>query len=265
MVRLFALCLVTAAPDGFQEIVDAVGDVSHDVSCATMERWIAGHEDSDEVPHALLWMARLRLLDGRDDLARPLIERAQAQAGDGRWRYPVLKELASIDAGARRYGVALDELDLLAASDDDYWRSIAATARVEVRAARAAWWAMTLLLGVLAAACGARLIAARGRGAKVWPPPFEVIAALPVTLVLAVAASRHAGAEGRALFEVLLGGLVLLWVTGVALQERGLSRTRRMLEMLFAGVELAGLFFCVLVANGLLSKAVDTLIIAFVQ
>jgi hypothetical protein len=265
MLCLFALCLAATAPDGFQEIVDAVGDVSHDVSCATMERWIAGHADSDEVPHGLLWMARLRLLDGRDDLARPLIERALARAGDGRWRYPVLKELASIDAGDRRYGAALDELDVLAASGDDYWRSIAVTARVEVRAARAAWWAMALLLALLAAACAARLIAARRRGAKLWPPPFEVIATLPVMLLLAVGAARHAGAEARSLLEILLGGLVLLWVTGVALQGRALSRTRRTAEMLFAAVELAGLFFCVLVANGLLSKAVDTLVIAFVQ
>src|SRR5581483_8723580 len=132
-------------------------------------------------------------------------------------------------------------------------------------AARAVWWAMVVILLLLAAGCGARLIATMRRGTRVWPPPFEVIAVLPVLLLLGGAAAAHRGPEGRSLLEILLGGLVLLWVTGVALQNQSLRPARRALEVLLASVELGGLFFAVLVANGLLSRAVDTLIIAFVQ
>jgi hypothetical protein len=262
-----ALCVSAAAhaSEDFHAIADRVGEVSHDTSCAAMEQWLVEHPGSDEAPHALLWMARLRLLDGRDDLARPLLERAGPLARTGAWHYPVLKELASLDAGERRYALALEELAELEASGDEYWRAIGSNARGEVRAARLAWWTMAGLLAVLGGVCAARLAWARRRSSKLWPPPFEVMAALPVIAVLGLAAAVRPGPEGRCVLELLGGGVVLLWVSGVALQDRSLTWPRRAAELLLGAAQLAGLFFCVLVANGLLSKAIDTLIIDLVQ
>jgi hypothetical protein len=210
-------------------------------------------------------MARLRLLDGRDDLARPIIERARAVSTTGPWRYPVLKELASLDAGERRYSEALEALGELEASGDPYWVTMAESARAEVRAARAQWWLMIAVLAALAATCGLRATSARRRGVKLWAPPFEVIATLPLMIIVGVAAAARHGPEGRTILEMVIGGVALLWVTGVALSNRTFSTGRRALELLIAAFQLAGLFYCVLVANGLTSKAIDTLIIAFVQ
>jgi hypothetical protein len=128
-----------------------------------------------------------------------------------------------------------------------------------------AWWVMAALLAALAAVCAARLALARRRSSKLWPPPFEVMAVLPVIAVLGLAAATRPGPEGRCVLELLIGGLVLLWVSGVALQNRALSRWHRAAELLLAAAQLASLFFCILVANGLLSKAIDTLIIDLVQ
>jgi hypothetical protein len=91
------------------------------------------------------------------------------------------------------------------------------------------------------------------------------MAALPVIAVLSLAAAARPGPEGRCVLELLAGGIVLLWVSGVALQDRALTWPRRAAEVLLGAMQLAGLFFCVLVANGLLSKAIDTLIIDLVQ
>ena len=256
---LTLLLLAAPASPEFDSVVGGISDRGHDESCALMERWIAAHPDAADVPRGLLWMARLRLLDGRRDLARPLLERARRTGAGTRWESAAAKEIADLDAAAHRWSEAIAAYDRLAASPDPYWREIGELARAEARKGRALWSIMWGVLFALVAFVAVRAALAIRAGARPLAVPKEALIGAPVAALLMVAALGKEPAELRAVATLAFGGLALLWTNGLALRGKRLSTARRLGEVALAVGQTAALAYCAIVASGLWNKLVDTL------
>lgn len=261
---MLALCLLVAAlhaqvpapPDpGFQAIVERVGQQSHDASVAQMQAWVDAHARAPDAGRGLIWMAELRLADHRLDLARPYFERAARDYPQTEWGYQGLKGVADIDVAHHRYAPAIATYDALARLPLPYWEYVGRMAAISARQERLRWW---LFLGLSVALCVsvvARLRAAR----QVWPPPEEATWALPVALVMLLAALGQPPEEGRAVITVAVGAVALLWAHGAQLRARPPGTAGRIFAGATGLLEAAALLYCAVIANDLWLKFAETL------
>ena len=248
------------APDAdFEAIVRGVADRTHDASCAAMEEWIAGHAGTPEAARGLLWMARLRRMDQRDDRARPLLDRALVVGKGTTWELPALKEIADIEAAHRHYGSAIETYDRLAGEKDAFWSTVGRLAATDARAARGRWTLCCCLLLALVALGGTRLALAARAGRRPWVIPREAIFAAPLALLLLFQAYLQPPAEAHAVAALTLGGFALLWILGVSVRGQALTVKRRIAEIALGACQTAALFFCALAGNDLWVKFIDTL------
>jgi hypothetical protein len=265
ILLLASLCLVAPigqpAPDmDFDAIARGVADRTHDASCAAMEEWVAGHAGTPGAARALLWMARLRRMDERDDLAGPLLARALDVAKGTTWELPALKETADLEAAQRRFGRAIEIYDRLAGEQDAFWSTAGRLAAEDARAARGRWYLCCALLLALVALGGTRLALAARAGRRPWVIPREAIIAAPIAGLLLIQAHLQPLAEAHAVGALTLGGFALLWITGVSVRGQRLTVKRRLAEIALGACQSAALFFCALVGNGLWLKFLETLV-----
>jgi hypothetical protein len=256
LALLLSLGAAGAGP-GFDEILEQVGSEGHDALCAQMQAWVDAHPGDPQAARGLVWMAELRLSDGRADLARPLFTRAAALSPGSEWGHQGAKGLADLDAAAHRYGPALATYDRLAAIPDPYWSYIGRASGASARRERVRWFAFVGLAAALALGVALRLWRARG---ALWPPPEEASYALPVVAMMLLAAAAQPPAEARAVSTVAVGALALLYAHGVHLRARPEARGLRVLEGGLGLLEAVALLYCAVVANDLWLKFAETLV-----
>ncbi|MGC4122406.1 MAG: hypothetical protein QM765_49070 [Myxococcales bacterium] len=256
---LFAMLAAPPPDAAFESIVSGLAGRSHEDSCMQMASWLSANPNSPEVPRGLLWVARIRLLEGRSDLARPLMERARHEGAGTRWENAALKELADLDAAEHRFSEAIAGYDRLASSPERYWSTLGQLAAKSARAERVRWysgWGVGLALFTLVAF---RLSLALRSGTRLLPVPLEAWIALPVAAALLFLAFKKPPAQLQAVTTIAVGGLALLWANTVVLRGRVLSGRRRAGEVLLAAGQALALSYCAFVGSGLWAKLLATL------
>ncbi|HEY3449325.1 MAG TPA: hypothetical protein VGK67_23425 [Myxococcales bacterium] len=261
LATVAALVLLAAAPSdpAFESIVSGIANRSHEESCAQMDAWLTANPSAPDASRGLLWVARVRLLDGREDLARPLIERARLAGAGTRWEHAATKELADLDVAGHHWSEAIAGYSRLATSSDPYWSTLGKLAVRTASAERTRWYALWLLGVALAALVAIRLGLALRSGARLWPIPLEVPIGAPIALLFVLAALGKPPAQLQAVLSIALGGLALTWANAIVLRGRTLSAKRRIGEVLLAAGQAAALSFCAIVASGLWAKLMATL------
>jgi len=256
-VAALALSLSLAVPSGgFEAIASRAGARSHDASCARMQAWVDAHPRDPRAGRGLVWMAELRLVDARADLALPLFARAARDFAGSEWGWEGEKGVADLDLARHSYASAIATYDRLATLPGPYWRYVGRTSAKAARAARRRWHVFLLLAALLTIGLGVRLFRARR---ALWPPPEELTYALPVAAVMLLACLRQPAGEAHAVATVALGALVLLYAHGVHLRARAASAPARALEALLGLCEAAALLYCAVVASGLWARFAETL------
>lgn len=257
-----AILVLLAAPGGdpaFESIVAGLANRSHAESCAQMEAWLAANPTSPDVPRGLLWAARVRLMDGREDLARPLVERARDEGAGTRWENAAKKELADLDVGARRYFRAAATFDQLAASPEPYWSTLGKLSAASARSEGYRWLGFLVVFNALVLLVVLRFALARKRGAPVLPVPLEVGIGAPLALALVLVSLGKQPAQVHAVLWMAIGGVVLLWANAISLRGTTLTTGQRLRAAALGASQGLTLAYCALVANGLWSKLLATL------
>lgn len=253
---LFALLALTAAGDpGFDQIVGKVGEQSHDLSCAQMQAWVQAHPQDPNAGRGLVWMAELRLADHQLQLARPLLERAAHDYAGTEWGWHGVKGLADLDAASHHYEAAIAAYRQLEALPSPYWRYVG---KMAVISAGEEQLRFRIYLVLTAALVGGVIFRASRARSALWPPPEELTYALPVVLVMLVAAMAQPPEEARAVVTVALGGALLLWAHGAQLRAHPPSTLARLLLGVIGLGEAAALLYCAVVANDLWMKFAET-------
>jgi len=256
LAEAVAVAALLAADPAFDAIVTSATSTSHEQALARMQEWVDAHPGDPESARALVWMARLRRSDGRDEAARALLERALREGPGTEWALHAEKALGDLDLEAHRYAPAIARYDHLAGLPAPLWRYVGSSAAGHARGERTRFRILIAILAALAALSLARVIRAGGPR-SLWPPPAELLWLLPVLLVLLAAAAAQEAPEARAVVSLSLGGAALLWLNGAWLRARP-PRRMALPALLGLGQALA-LLYCAMVWNGLWDKLVDTI------
>ena len=254
-----------AAGADFDAIVSGVATRPRADSCRLMQAWVDLHGHDTAAAQGLLWIGRLRLLDGRTDLARQAFERIVREWPNTPWRLRANKELADLDLAVHRYSAAIEAYDELAGQPDAFWANLGRSAASEARDDR-----MRFMLGIVLALAMlvtgiARVGLAWQAGPGAWRVPREALVALPVVGFMLFAAEQQPAAEAEAAVTVALGGLAVLWTTAVHLRGRALRVGRRVGESMLALVQAAALAYCAIEMSGLWLKFMHTVMMGEVD
>ena len=247
----------TAAPAGpaFDDIVSAVTAQNHDLSCAAMQGWLDAHPGDPRAAQGLVWMARLRTTDRRYDEARALLVRALREPPQGEWPLHAKKALGDLDLESHRFAPAIAAFEELARSPLPLWRYVGSNAAENARGERSRFRIMLLLLAAL---CSLWLFRLRGLR-PLFPPPMELVYALPVLLLVMLAAGSQEEPEAHALVTLGLGSAALLWLNGAWARARRPSGRARWAYLLVGALQASAMLYCAMIGNGLWEKLKDTI------
>jgi hypothetical protein len=262
-VSALSIALLLAVPPerGFDEIIAGVGEKSREALCAEMQGWVDAHPGDPRAARGLLWMSQLRSMDGREDLVGPLLERVIRDFPESEWRVRAETRLADLHLSRREFGAAIEIYDRLAASASPLGGYLGRLGAARARSEQVRFYVFLTLAAALLLAALSRLWLTRRAGGKIlWPIPEEVLIGLPLAAIVLIISSTHPAEEGRAVATIALGGMVLLWVNAVYFRARPPRRGRAVLEGIWGVLQGAALLYCAIVANGLWSRLIDTLI-----
>lgn len=252
------LLLALASQDsGLEELASNVGAVSHPQTISALEAFVASHPGDPNVDRALLLEAQLYRADGDDAHALEVLNRILAAPGFSAWRRDAALERASLDVAAWRFGAALSAYGWLAHDPDERRRYQARMGAAEALAMRARLYLGCAISFALVAVVLWRL--ARARRALL-PPTEEVTYALPLVVLLGIAALSQPAAEARAVLTLAGGGLVLLWANSSFWRLRRPRGLLRVVEPAFAAGQAFGLLYCAIVSNNLWHRLVETFV-----
>lgn len=257
-LALAALLWSASPPDVNKPFVDLAGELAsrpHDEACARMTTWLAAHPDDDNVPRGLAWMARLRLMDGRADEARMILERLKPDS-TSRWRFDAIALLAGIDVDEGKNAAAVPLYEALRAAPSERLRDQGERGAREATAARNRSALMGLDCVCLLLWLAFLIRRARGR---LWPPAAEAIVSLPVILVVTAFAFTRIGGERQALWVLAGVGEIMLLVHGAALRARPPQGAARGVWAVIAVVEALAIFYVAVVSAGLWPLLMQTL------
>ncbi len=242
----------------FDEIVGTVTEDSRDASCARMQAWVDAHPNHPQIPRGLVWMSKLRHADGRDDLARSLLERTLREYRGTEWELHAIQGLADLDLKSHRYGRAIAGYETLARSPDPLFSYIGRYGALNARGERVRFDVFLGLLAALAALSLHRLWRS-GWLRSLWPPPAELLYPLPVPLLMLVGSTALEVPERHTVITLALGGIALLWLNGAYLRARPPKGGGRVVQAALGIFQACALLYCAMIANGLWGKLVDTI------
>lgn len=241
--------------DELEAIAAQVGTAGAEATRARLAAFAAAHPGSDEGARALLLVGQLWRKDGRDDLAGQAYQRVVTEAPASPSALDAELGLGDLALTARDWAEAARRFERVARVGEGRFLY---QARLGLELASAERLRYRLFLGVAAALVALSLW--RGARARtLWPPPEEVLAALPVAGLLLLASLSQPDAEARAVRVLALGGLALLWANAAAFAARPPRGARRLLEVALGLGQAAGLLFCAIIAGGLWTRFVETL------
>jgi hypothetical protein len=251
------LALLAASPDDFDAIVRDVGRVQPLVLASRMEAWAQASPGDARVGQALLWAAQQRLRELDREGARRTLERLVETTPSSPAVPDAQLVLADLEVETHDFTQALARYDLVQTAGDERLRYLAAEHRREALSARVRFVVSWVVGGLLALIAAARLRRARA-GRTLWPLPEEAWRALPVALLLAVAAFGQPAQERQAVLTVCALGFALTWVTGAAWTARAPRGNWRFAEALLAVAQAGGVLFLAIESSRLWSRVVDT-------
>lgn len=252
------LMLTVAEPQGVDEIASRVGQVSHDATVAELETFVAANPKGAQTGRALLLAAQLRRADGREDLARILLERAVLAAPASPVALDASLALSDLEFSERHFEAAIARYQKVLETASGRWEYQARLGIEYSRAARTRQW---LVVGIWA---GLVLLASwRGvvavRAGTLWPLPEDAKVGLPVAALLALASAGQPPNEAHAVLALAAGGAILLWTNAAYFQVAPPIGWRRWFEASLGIAQAAGLLYCAIVVSGLWAKFVETL------
>jgi hypothetical protein len=255
----FQVSAPVAADASFDAIVTGTTAANHAESCERMQAWVDAHASDPVAARGLVWMAQLRRSDRRGDLARPLLERVRRDYPTTDWALHAQKGIADLDVEAHHFASAIASYDELAKKPSPFWQYVGTQAAKVTRGERTRfYWLLAVAIAILALAA-VRLW--RGDLRALWPPPVELVYALPLLVVMLLAATAQEHDESRAVVTVAMGAAVLLWLNGAHFRASRLAQAgigRRSLAAALGAAQIAGLVYCALVMNNLWGKLADT-------
>ncbi len=255
------LAVALAAIPSFDAIVGGVGARPRTESCRQMEQWLQENPTSPEVPRGLLWIARLRAMDGEAERGRPELERVLRDFAGTEWDLRATKELADLDVQERHWTAALAGYQKLADNPQQPWKQIGSLALLQVRPQRERYFLFEGLALALLLFGVARLALAARAGLTPWKPPTEILVGAPVIGMLLLAALAQPPAQAKAVQLLALGGAFLVWANGALLSGARWTLPRRILESVLGLAQAAALLYCAVVAAGLWDNLVHTMIV----
>ena len=255
---LLAALAASQPEEDFEQIAHQVGQVPHGQTLAQLEAFVAQNPSAPQTARALLLGAQLRRLDGRDDLARPLLERAVVIAAGSDSGFDAMLGLCGLDLAERNYGAAIAGYQKVMESSSGRWQYQAGLGLEYARGARTRWW---LLLAVVIALVVVGLWRASQalRAGSFWPLPEEARVALPIALLLALASAGQPPSEAHAVQALAAGGAMILWSNAAYFQVAPPLGGRRWFEGFLGIAQAAGLLYCAVVLSGLWEKFAETL------
>ncbi len=257
---VFAAGLFLAAPaeTGYEQVVAGVGQRTHDQSCALMDAWVDAHPSDPDAGRGLVWMADLRVLDHRGDLARPLFERAAREYPNTEWARHAEKGIADLDVAAHRYDEAIRLYESLASNPAPLWSYVGRMGAARARDERRRFTIYVVLLAALVGIASSRVVLALRTRVSLWPLPDELLYPLPMFVLMALAAIPQEPDERLGILYLAAGAVVLLWANGLYLSVRPIRGWKRFGEGVLALGQAAALLYCSIVASGIWEKFRDT-------
>jgi hypothetical protein len=252
---MIALVLMLAmTTERFEDVAFRLAHRPVDAACVEMQSWVDEHQGRDDAARGLLWIARKRL-DAHDrPSARAALERATA--GRGRFGAEAVRLLAAMDIEDGRLDDAKTQAETLASSSEPMLAEegkelLDEIARKEVRRT---WLELSIaFLAVDVIVRGART------KRKLWPPPFEALAAGPVLAMLLVVGILRGMTEVPLIAILASSGLALAWFRGAHRRAFPLRLPLRLLDAALALVEAASLTYAVLDGGNALDNLILTL------
>ena len=258
LAALAGALVLASDPDTIDAIASQVGTVSHEVTFGQVDGFAAAHPHAAETSRALLLAAQLRRTDGRDDLARSLLERSAAAAPGSPFALDATLGLADLDLTQWSYQSAIKRYQAVLESGSGRWEY---QARMGLAAARAARTRHAATVGI----CGALLVlgvwrAVRAAIAKtLWPMPEEARVALPVAALLGLTSLGQPPSEAHAVLGLAAAGAALLWINAAWFAARPPMGRRRWFEAGLSVAQAAAVLFCTVVLSDLWPRFVDTM------
>jgi len=244
-----------AAAPSFDQIVGSVTAQNHDEACARMQAWLDAHRGNGQAAQALVWMARLRTTDRRYAEARALLERALREPPVGDWQLHARKALADLDLESHQFEPAIAAFDELAKSPIPLWQFVGANAAENARGEQLRFRVMLALLAALVLLWLLRVRRLR----PIFPPPMELVYALPVLLLIVTAAAAQEEPEAHALVTLGLGAALLLWLNGAWARAQRPQGRARFGHALLGALQACAVLYCAMIGNGLWEKLKDTI------
>ncbi len=248
---------VAAAAPGFDDIVSAVTAQNHDDSCAAMQGWLSAHASDPRAAQGLVWMARLRTTDRHYAQARALLLQALREPPQAEWQLHAKKALGDLDLESHRFAPAIAAFDELAKSPLPLWRYVGSNAAENARGEQSRFRIMLGLLAALLLLWVFRVRALR----PLFPPPMELVYALPVLLLVVLAAGSQEEPEAHALVTLGAGSAVLLWLNGAWARAQKPRGRARWAYLLVGALQAGAMLYCAMIGNGLWEKLKDTIAI----
>lgn len=153
---------------------------------------------------------------------------------------------------------AIDAMDRIVRDD---LLAAAARGRTRARWYMAAWFAVVIAFGVLASSLLESALRGGWRMPHLWPPS-EVVFLAPVAAVLVGVALTTHQLIAPAVLMLSIGGLVLAWISGAALETaraRGREiRTRAVMHAVVSGLAVLALLYIAITREDLLDMVIET-------
>lgn len=249
------LALSLAADPTFEQIAGSVSEGRQPQAIAKMQKWVDAHPTDPNAGRGLVWMSQLLLSGGDTKQAVVLLERAVRDYPNTEWRSAAQLKLADLAVRSHRYGDALPRYEELAASPLEYYSYLGKIGLDHTRDERARFW---LLLALGAGLLGVFVVRLRIGG--IWPLPEELYYALPIAIMMGLAAIAQPEGEGRAVVTLAACGVALVWANAAYFRRIPPQRWGYLREGVFALAQAGAMLYCALVANGLWGKFADTLV-----
>ncbi len=208
----------------FTEIKQHFSERGAAESVRRVEALLAANPDWPGRPRALIWLAMVEAKQGHHDAAISRYREAAESTSDREIQFDAYRGAGEVALRAQQFDAAERYFRLMPTEGDssrqrDYANAMAQLSRARLRA-RLYQLSFLVVLGfVLAMAIALRRAAGSYRAAAIAliHPPTEAIYMLPVAALLCLAGLREPETIGPAVVIICAASLVVIWLSGAAL------------------------------------------------
>lgn len=235
-------------------------------SIARMEKLVAEHPDFPAAARAVFWLGERHQEDGRLDAALARFHEVVERFPRSEWEPRARKAIGDVHLARGEYDAAMAAYRTLRGRGDQQLELVAEESMKRARDEQWRWRAYVaswIVIGLFPIV----MIVLLRRATKSWRetgralirPPVEAIYFLPVAALFVGAGMTEHAALGNAIETIVLGGVVVVWLSGASLRAAGATVARALGHAAASAVAVVALCYLAVHRERLIDMLIETI------